>query len=35
MIHERRVDVTDDHTSAQHCYDAFDYFESLLLYLRI
>jgi hypothetical protein len=30
MVHERRVDVTDDHTTVQHSYDAFDYIESLL-----
>jgi hypothetical protein len=35
MIRERRVDVTDDHASAQHCYDTFYYFESLPLYLHI
>jgi hypothetical protein len=35
MIHERRVDVTDDHTTAQHCYDTFDYIESLPLHLRV
>jgi hypothetical protein len=29
------VDVTDDHAIARHCYDAFDYIESLLLYLRV
>jgi hypothetical protein len=34
-IHERRVDVTDDHATAQHCYDAFDYIESLPLHLRV
>jgi hypothetical protein len=35
MIHERRVDVTDDHATAQHCYDVFDYIESLPLHLRV
>jgi len=34
-IRERRVDVTDDHASARHCYDAFDYIESLPLHLRV
>jgi hypothetical protein len=29
------VDVTDDHATARHCYDAFDYIESLPLHLRI
>jgi hypothetical protein len=35
MICEWRVDVMDDHTTAQHCYDAFDYIESLPLHLRV
>jgi hypothetical protein len=35
MICERRVDVMDDHATAQHCYDAFDYIESLPLHLRV
>jgi hypothetical protein len=35
MIRKRRVDVTDDHATAQHCYDAFDYIESLPLHLRV
>jgi hypothetical protein len=34
-IHEWRVDVTDDHATARHCYNAFDYIESLPLHLRI
>jgi protein tyrosine phosphatase len=34
-IREQRVDMTDNHTSAWHCYDAFDYIESLSLHLRI
>jgi hypothetical protein len=34
-IHERRVNVMDDHTTARHCYDAFDYIESLPLHLRV
>jgi hypothetical protein len=29
------VDVTDDHATARHCYDAFDYIKSLLLHLRV
>jgi hypothetical protein len=29
------VDVTDDHVTARHCYDAFDYIESLPLLLRV
>jgi hypothetical protein len=29
------VDVTDDHATAQHYYDAFDYIESLPLHLRV
>jgi hypothetical protein len=35
MIRERRVDVTDDHTTARHCYHMFDYIESLPLHLRV
>jgi hypothetical protein len=35
MIHEQRVDVMDDHTTARHCYNAFDYIESLPLHLRV
>jgi hypothetical protein len=35
MIREWRVDVTDDHTTARHCYDTFDYIKSLLLHLRV
>jgi hypothetical protein len=35
MIYKWRVDVTNDHATAQHCYDAFDYIESLPLHLRI
>jgi hypothetical protein len=35
IIHERRADVKDDHASARHCYDVFDYIELLLLHLRI
>jgi hypothetical protein len=35
MIHERRVDMMDDHAIARHCYDTFDYIESLLLHLRV
>jgi hypothetical protein len=35
MIHEWRVDVTDDHANARHCYDAFNYIESLPLHLRV
>jgi hypothetical protein len=35
MIREWRVDVTDDHASARHCYDTFDYIESLPLHLRV
>jgi hypothetical protein len=34
-IHEQRVDVTDEDATAQHCYDVFDYIESLPLYLRV
>jgi hypothetical protein len=34
-IRERRVDVMDDHTTARHCYDAFDYIESLPLHLCV
>jgi hypothetical protein len=34
-IHEWRVDVTNDHASARHCYDAFDHIESLLLHLHV
>jgi hypothetical protein len=29
------MDVTDDHATARHCYDAFDYIESFPLHLRI
>jgi hypothetical protein len=35
MIHERRVDMTDDHATARHCYDVFDYIELLPLHLHI
>jgi hypothetical protein len=35
MIRERRVDMMDDHTTARHCYNTFDYIESLSLHLRI
>jgi hypothetical protein len=35
MIHEQRVDVMDDHTTARHYYDMFDYIESLPLHLHI
>jgi hypothetical protein len=35
MIRERRVDVMDDHATAQHCYDVFDYMESLPLHLCV
>jgi hypothetical protein len=34
-ICEWRVDVTDDHATARHCYDAFDYIESLPLHPRV
>jgi hypothetical protein len=34
-IRERRVDVTNNHATARHCYDAFDYIESLALHLRV
>jgi hypothetical protein len=34
-IRERRVDVIDDHASAWHYYNTFDYIESLLLHLRV
>jgi hypothetical protein len=34
-IRKWRVDVTDDHATARHCYDVFDYIESLLLHLRV
>jgi hypothetical protein len=34
-IRERRVDMMDDHATAQHCYDTFDYIEPLLLHLRM
>jgi hypothetical protein len=34
-IQERRVDVTDDHATARHYYDVFDYIESLPLHLRV
>jgi hypothetical protein len=34
-IRKWRVDVTDDHTTARHCYDAFDYIELLPLHLRV
>jgi hypothetical protein len=27
MIRERRTYVMDDHATARHCYDAFDYIE--------
>jgi hypothetical protein len=30
-----RVDVTDDHTTARHCHNAFDNIESLPLHLRV
>jgi hypothetical protein len=29
------VDVTDDHAIARHCYDAFNYIESLPPHLRV
>jgi hypothetical protein len=35
MICEQRVDVTNDPATARHCYDVFDYIESLPLHLRI
>jgi hypothetical protein len=35
MIYERRVDVTNDHATARHCYDTFDYIESLPLHLHV
>jgi hypothetical protein len=35
MICEQRVDVMDNHASARHCYDAFDYIVSLPLHLRV
>jgi hypothetical protein len=35
MTHEWRVDVTDDHVTARHCYDTFDYIKSLPLHLRV
>jgi hypothetical protein len=35
MIHEWRVDMMDDHATAQHCYDAFDYIESLPVHLHV
>jgi hypothetical protein len=35
MIHERRVDVMDDHATARHYYDVFDYIESLPLHLCV
>jgi hypothetical protein len=34
-ICERRVDVMDDHATARHCYDVFDYIKSLPLHLRV
>jgi hypothetical protein len=34
-ICERRVDVMDDHAIAWHCYDTFDYIESLPLHLCV
>jgi hypothetical protein len=34
-IRKRRVDMMGDHATARHCYDAFDYIESLPLHLRI
>jgi hypothetical protein len=34
-ICERRVDMMNDHATARHCYDAFDYIELLPLHLRI
>jgi hypothetical protein len=34
-IQEQRVDVTDDHATARHCYNAFDCIESLPLHLRV
>jgi hypothetical protein len=34
-ICERRVDMKDDHATARHCYNAFDYIELLPLYLRV
>jgi hypothetical protein len=35
MIRIQRVDVTDDHATVRHFYDAFDYIESLPLHLRV
>jgi hypothetical protein len=35
MIRKRRVDMTDDHATARHYYDTFDYIESLPLHLRV
>jgi hypothetical protein len=35
MIRKQRVDVTDDHATARHCYDVFDYIELLPLHLRV
>jgi hypothetical protein len=35
MIQEQRVDVIDDHATAWHCYDAFDYIELLPLHLHV
>jgi hypothetical protein len=34
-ICKQRVDMTDDHTTARHYYDVFDYIESLSLHLRV
>jgi hypothetical protein len=34
-IREWRVDMKDDHTTARHCYNVFDYIESLPLHLRV
>jgi hypothetical protein len=35
MIREQRVDVMDDHATTRHCYNAFDYIESLPLHLHV
>jgi hypothetical protein len=35
MIREQRVDMMDEHATAWHCYDVFNYIESLPLHLRV
>jgi hypothetical protein len=34
-ICEWRIDVMDDHATARHYYNTFDYIESLLLHLHV